>query len=108
MKVVVYDQDGEVTELNNLTARTLMEAIRDASLNLAAQCGGCASCGTCHVYVDDAWRAKLNPPTSVERDMLDMAAEPRENSRLSCQVNLSPELDGLVVTLAPDSGFQWT
>ncbi|MCW1750207.1 2Fe-2S iron-sulfur cluster-binding protein [Rhizobium aouanii] len=82
-----------------------MRAIRDAGLDLTAQCGGCASCGTCHVYVHDAWQTKLKPADDTEDAMLDVVEERRANSRLSCQIELSEELDGLTVTLAPGSAF---
>lgn len=106
MKLLVHDQKGRPVELSDVTAKTLMQAIRDAGLNLTAQCGGCASCGTCHVYVDDAWSAKLKPAGELEDAMLDVVEERRESSRLSCQIELAEHLDGLVVTLAPGSGFE--
>lgn len=105
MKVLVYDQKGSLFELDNPADKTLMQAIRDAGLNITAQCGGCASCATCHVYVDEAWRAKLKPIAETEDAMLDVAEARQENSRLSCQIELSKELDGLIVTLAPGAEF---
>ncbi|OKO78834.1 2Fe-2S iron-sulfur cluster-binding protein [Bradyrhizobium sp. NAS96.2] len=106
MKLLIYDHDGQLVELEDVSAKTLMLGIRDAGLNLTAQCGGCASCGTCHVYVDNAWQAKLKPPSELEDAMLDVVEERRESSRLSCQIELTKDLDGLTVTLAPGSAFE--
>lgn len=105
MKVRIYDHEGKLNELENVSAPTLMLAIRDAALDLTAQCGGCASCGTCHVYVDDDWQTKLEPADENEDAMLDVVEERRGNSRLSCQIALTNKLDGLTVTLAPGSAF---
>lgn len=105
MKVLVYDHHGKLVELNNVSAQTLMRAIRDSGLDLTAQCGGCASCGTCHVYVDDDWRTKLKPASETEDSMLDVVEDRREGSRLSCQIELTEDLDGLTVALAPGAAF---
>ncbi|MDA9445858.1 2Fe-2S iron-sulfur cluster-binding protein [Bradyrhizobium sp. CCBAU 21360] len=104
MKILIYDEGGLV-QLNEPASKTLMQAIRDAGLNIAAQCGGGASCATCHVYVDEAWCAKLKPADETESAMLDFAEARQENSRLSCQIELSEDLDGLTVTLAPGAAF---
>ncbi|MGY4281596.1 2Fe-2S ferredoxin [Bradyrhizobium sp. LM2.7] len=105
MKLLITNANGELIELDVVSAKTLMQAIRDAGLNLTAQCGGCLSCGTCHVYVDRAWWPKLAPPTEFESGMLDVVDDRRETSRLSCQIELSKELEGLEVTIAPGSAF---
>lgn len=105
MKVSIYDETGELVQINERAPTTLMQAIRDAGLDIVAQCGGSASCGTCHVYVNDAWCDKLKPPNESEAAMLDFVEERRENSRLSCQIELSEDIDGLTVTLAPGSLF---
>ena len=76
--------------------------LRDAGLTITAECGGACACATCHVYVDDGWYEKLPPPTEGETDMLDMALAVQPNSRLSCQITCSEELDGIKVTLAPE------
>ncbi|WGD51134.1 2Fe-2S iron-sulfur cluster-binding protein [Bradyrhizobium sp. CB1650] len=106
MKLTIVDRAGQSIELENVSAPTLMRAISDAGLDLTAQCGGCASCGTCHVYVDEALLSKLKPVDENEDAMLDVAPERRQNSRLACQIPLSEELDGLTVTLAPGSSFE--
>ncbi len=68
-------------------------------------CGGGCSCATCHVYVDPAWQAIVGPPDEIEADLLDMYSDVlRENSRLSCQIQVRPELDGLRVVVAPETG----
>jgi 2Fe-2S ferredoxin len=76
---------------------TIMEMLRDAGLPVAAECGGACACATCHVYIDEAWRAKVGEPSPMEEDMLDFGYDVRPNSRLSCQIKVSDELDGLVV-----------
>lgn len=81
--------------------QSLMKAAIDAGIDqIAADCGGTLTCATCHVYVDEAWAARLPAPVADESDMLDFAAAPvKPHSRLSCQIPLTPELDGLVVHL---------
>ncbi len=78
-----------------------MEIIRDHGLAIKAECGGCLSCATCHVYVAHEWLPKLVPPTGEETSMLDEAFEVRDNSRLSCQILMREDLDGLTIQLAP-------
>ena len=105
MKLRIHDHEGALVELTDVAAPTLMHAIRDSGLNLTAQCGGSASCGTCHVYVDDVWTARITPAGGIEDSMLDVVEERRDCSRLSCQIALTKDLDGLTVTLAPGSEF---
>jgi len=100
MKIHVTDQSGAEHELEGLDGWRVMEVIRDWGLNIKAECGGACSCATCHVYVDEAWLDKLTPPSHDEEDLLYTAPDRQENSRLSCQILLSDELDGLKVTLA--------
>ncbi len=101
MRIFVTDQDGKTHECEGIEGWRVMEIIRDAGLPIKAECGGCASCATCHVYVDEDWLSKLYPPREDETDLLDTAPDVRDNSRLSCQILMSEELDGLKVTLAP-------
>jgi 2Fe-2S ferredoxin len=103
MKLIVTDREGKVHELTAREDWSAMEVIRDANLPLAAECGGACACATCHVYVDDAWTEKLPPAAQQEIEMLDFGVAVQENSRLSCQIKMTPELEGLKVTLAPDS-----
>ena len=71
---------------------------------ILADCGGCCSCATCHVYVDPQWQAAVGPPDEVETSTLDMVSDVfKPNSRLSCQITLRPELDGLKVSVAPSA-----
>ncbi|MEQ9813961.1 MAG: 2Fe-2S iron-sulfur cluster-binding protein [Azospirillaceae bacterium] len=101
MRIVVTDQKGETRELEALDGWRVMEIIRDWGLPIKAECGGACSCATCHVYVEEAWLDRLVPPTEEEIEMLDGAFEVEDNSRLSCQILMRPDLDGLAVTLAP-------
>lgn len=103
MKIIVTDQEGTVHELEGIDGWRVMEIIRDSGLPIKAECGGCCSCATCHVYVDPEWISKLYPMREDEQDLLDTAPDVQENSRLSCQILMSEELDGLKVTLAPGS-----
>ncbi len=101
MKVKVRDQQGADHEIEGTIGWTLLEAIRGAGLSVKAECGGTCSCATCHVYIDDAWAGKLPEAAEMEIEMLDLAFDVQENSRLSCQVVLEAELEGLQATLAP-------
>lgn len=100
MKIHVTDQDGNEHELEGLEGWRVMEIMRDWGMPIKAECGGACACATCHVYVDDAWLDKLVPALAEEEDMLDTVGDTQKNSRLSCQILMSDELDGLKVTLA--------
>ena len=101
MKITVTDQTGKTTEIEGEVDWQLMEAIRDAGLPIKAECGGACACATCHVYIDPDWFGKTGGPNEDEADMLDLAFELQDTSRLACQILLTEELDGLKVTLAP-------
>jgi 2Fe-2S ferredoxin len=73
-------------------------AIRNGVPGIEAECGGACACATCHVYVSEEWREKTGEAEPMEQDMLDFAYDVRPSSRLSCQIKVTPELDGLVVT----------
>ena len=97
-KLTIVAHDGTPFELDAADGSTVMEnAIRNGIPGIEAECGGACACATCHVYVDDAWTAKTGQPEVMEEDMLDFAYDTRPNSRLSCQIRMSGELDGLVV-----------
>lgn len=100
-KVTYVDHAGAPTTVEVPTGWSVMEAAIDNDIpGIDADCGGCLSCATCHVYVDAAWLDKLPPREDDELEMLDCTAEDsRDNSRLSCQIKVTEELDGLVVTL---------
>jgi len=100
MKILVTDQDGAEHELEGLDGWRTMEVIRDWGLNIKAECGGACACATCHVYVDEPWLSQLPPPSDDEEDLLYSTLDKKPNSRLSCQILLNDDLDGMKVTLA--------
>jgi 2Fe-2S ferredoxin len=101
--LIVIDRAGARHELAGLDGWRVMEIIRDHGLPIKAECGGACACATCHVYVAGAWIEKLVRPTDEEVERLDEAFEVTAASRLSCQILMRPEFDGLEVTLAPGS-----
>ncbi|MDN3646031.1 2Fe-2S iron-sulfur cluster-binding protein [Pontixanthobacter aestiaquae] len=102
-KLIVVNRDGEESTVDVGEGLTVMEAIRDNGFDeLLALCGGCCSCATCHVHVDPAFADKLPEISEDEDDLLESSDHRAENSRLSCQVPFTPELDGLKVTIAPE------
>jgi len=98
VKITYVQPDGSEQAVEAQPGVTVMEA---AKLNLVpgieAECGGACACATCHVYVDDAWRERVGKPSDMEEDMLDFAFDVRDESRLSCQIKVTPELDGLIL-----------
>ena len=99
-KITFVAFDGQRIETNPVNGSTVMEAaIKNAVPGIEAECGGACACATCHVYVDDAWAEKTGKPQAMEEDMLDFAYDVRPNSRLSCQIKVRDDLDGLVVTV---------
>ena len=102
MKIKVTDREGKRHELEGDSNSTLMEILRDAGLDIEAACGGCCACATCHVYVNEKWLDKINPKDDDEESMLDQAFDVKERSRLSCQISLSDDLDGIELELAPE------
>ena len=102
--ITLIQADGRQRILEHIhTGVTLMVAARDAGVaGVLGDCGGGCMCATCHVYIDPAWRERVGPPNAVELETMDLAANVRPNvSRLSCQVVLTDELDGLEVHVAP-------
>lgn len=102
MKITVTDRDGNQHETEGTDGYKLMEALCDLDYGVAAICGGMCSCATCHVYVADEWRDRLPGMQDDEEELLDALEYRRESSRLSCQIELGPELDGIAVIIAPD------
>ena len=102
-KIIYVLTDGGRREIDAAAGASIMEtAIKNNVGGIDAECGGCLSCATCHVYVDEAWFATLPPPEADETDMLGfVAAEHRPTSRLSCQLKMNESLDGIVVKI-PD------
>ncbi len=100
MKIFLMDLKGKQHALDAVEGWRVMEIIRDQGFPMKAECGGACACATCHVYVAESWLDKI-PLMSKEEDlMLDDAFERRSNSRLSCQIIMSKELDGIEVFLA--------
>ena len=104
-RITFIQPDGIEQTVDGQPGMTVMET---AKMNLIegieAECGGACACATCHVYVDEAWTEKVGEPEAMEEDMLDFAFDVRPNSRLSCQIKVTPELDGLVVRI-PEKQF---
>lgn len=97
----ISSPSGESRSVEAKDGMTVMEVIRDNGFgDLLALCGGGCSCGTCHVYVDDAFVSKLGPMASDENDLLDGSGERRKNSRLSCQIKVTAALDGAAFVIA--------
>jgi 2Fe-2S ferredoxin len=104
-KVVFIEPSGERREIAAPAGLSLMEAARQNGVDgIVAQCGGACACATCHVYVAPDWLAKLKPRDEMEEAMLENAWQPRANSRLSCQIPLTAELEGLTVTVPDQQG----
>jgi 2Fe-2S ferredoxin len=102
MKILLTDREGGTHDVAGEVGMKLMEAIRDIDNSVEAICGGLCSCATCHVYVDPDWFAKLRPIDDDEEELLDSLEGRRDNSRLSCQIELAPEFDGIAVTVGPE------
>jgi len=100
--IKVVDLNGSEQQLNVAVGGVLMEPLRDLDSGISAICGGMCSCATCHVYVDSEWVSKLPAAMSDETDMLRDLSTRRDNSRLSCQIQLTAAIDGLRVTIAPE------
>jgi 2Fe-2S ferredoxin len=101
--ITFIQKDGTERVVEAEPGMTVMEAaVKNSVPGIAAECGGACACATCHVYVDEAWLAKLQEPKPEEIDMLDMALAVQPNSRLSCQITCSDETDGIKVTIAPE------
>jgi len=102
-KLTVVERNGTQQSLTGRPGLSLMEHIRDSGIDeLLALCGGCLSCATCHVYVDDEDLTKLPAMSPDENDLLGSSSHRRAGSRLSCQIEFGPELDGMTVTIAPE------
>ena len=98
IKITFIQPGGETQTVEAEAGLTVMEAAKMNNIEgIEAECGGACACATCHVYVDDAWRAATGKPEAMEEDMLDFAFDVREGSRLCCQMKITAKLDGLVV-----------
>lgn len=104
LTLIVTTPDGNTHEIPALAGWSVMEIIRDAGLpGIKAECGGALSCGTCHVYIAAPWASRLPAPRNDERAMIaDQAMMPRSESRLSCQILMQDDLNGMQITIAPN------
>jgi ferredoxin, 2Fe-2S len=98
----VVDRDGVEHIVEARSGLKVMETLRELDYGVAAICGGMCSCATCHIYVDPEWLVKLPRRQSDEHDLLSELSHTQENSRLSCQLEMTDALAGLRVTIAPD------
>tara|TARA_Y100000992_G_scaffold279993_1_gene226694 strand:+ start:160 stop:480 length:321 start_codon:yes stop_codon:yes gene_type:complete len=99
-KITYLEKNGKSYTIDVSNGLTVMEgAIQNDIPGIDADCGGGMACATCHVYVKEEWLDKIPKKEDGEEDMLDMAYEPKKNSRLSCQIIVTDDLDGLVVNL---------
>jgi len=97
-KITFVQASGAKETVDAEVGLTVMEAAKKALIDgIDAECGGACACATCHVYVDAGWTDKVGKPESMEEDMLDFAFDVRDNSRLSCQIKVTDDLDGLIV-----------
>lgn len=104
-KLTIVAFDGTRFEIDADNGSTVMEnAVRNSVPGIDAECGGACACATCHVYVDEAWTDKVGAPAAMEEDMLDFAFDVRPNSRLSCQIKMKADFDGLVVSVPERQG----
>jgi 2Fe-2S ferredoxin len=98
VKINFIDVGGTARSVDGEVGSTVMEtAIKNGVPGIEAECGGACACSTCHVYIDEEWRDRVGGPSPMEEDMLDFAFEVQPNSRLSCQIKVADELDGLTV-----------
>ena len=102
-KITYIEHDGTTHTVDVKPGLSVMEgAVKNNVPGIDADCGGACACATCHVYVDAAWQGKTGTASAMEESMLDFAENVEDNSRLSCQIKVSDELDGLVVRM-PES-----
>jgi 2Fe-2S ferredoxin len=99
-KIKYIEHNGKEHDVDVAVGLSVMEgAVKNLVPGIDADCGGACACATCHVHVDQAWLGKLAPKSDMEETMLDFAQELEPNSRLSCQIKVTPELDGFVVRM---------
>jgi len=106
MPLVKYiEADGREVEVDVAAGNTLMQGAVDNMIDsILAECGGACACATCHCYVDEAWVEKTGEASDIEKELLEAVMDQRDNSRLSCQIKVTEEMDGLVVHL-PESQY---
>jgi 2Fe-2S ferredoxin len=103
VEITVVDRLGDVRTISAKPGASLMEAIRASDFgDILATCGGCCSCASCHVFVDEAWTASLEEPATAEAELVEFSQFHRVTSRLSCQIKVTDQMKGLRVTIAPE------
>ena len=102
--LILVDESGAERPLDVPSGLSVMEVLRDAGYAIDGECNGSLACATCHVWVDEAWFERLSEPKEAEEDMLDVAFNLRPTSRLSCQIMVAPDLDGLRVRIPVADG----
>ncbi|MGI9342734.1 MAG: 2Fe-2S iron-sulfur cluster-binding protein [Gammaproteobacteria bacterium] len=104
-RIIFHCLDGEQREVDATVGNTVMETAIDANIDgIVAECGGACACATCHSYVAEDWVDKVSAMTDMEDAMLDAALDRDDRSRLTCQIEVSEELDGLVIVVADNEG----
>ena len=104
-KIIYVDIDGARHECKVANGMSVMEgAVQNGVAGILAICGGSCACSTCHVYIDSAWTERVGAASDIEDSTLELAYERKPNSRLSCQIEVSDALDGLVVHVAQNDG----
>jgi 2Fe-2S ferredoxin len=104
-QIIFVTTDGQRRTIDATDGLNVMEAARRAGIDgIIGECGGACSCATCHVYVDESWSHATGPANGSEADMLEFADEVRPSSRLSCQIKVTPALDGLTLHLPAGQG----
>ena len=102
-KMIFVQPDGTRREVDAPVGLSVMEIAQDNDIDIEGACGGALACSTCHVIVEADWFTRLVPPEEEEEDMLDLAFGLTRTSRLGCQIEITEELDGLTVTLPPET-----
>lgn len=99
-KITFIEYNGKERVVDAPTGQSVMEAaVKHAVRGIDADCGGSCACATCHIYLDPAWITKIGEADIIEKSVLDFANNVKDNSRLSCQINITDELDGLIVRI---------
>ncbi len=104
-KIIFIEPNGERKEIDAENGATIMEvALKNSISGIIGECGGACTCATCHVYIDKDWLDRAGEPSDCEEDMLDFAWEVRDESRLSCQIKVCNELDGIIIHVPQKQG----
>lgn len=99
-KITFIEADGTTTEATAEPGMSVMQVAVNAGIAaIAAECGGACACGTCHCYIADDWFDKVPPAKEDESDMLEFVIDPATTSRLSCQIEVTPDMDGLIINV---------